>query len=207
MFKTVTSSTLLVHIMQATLLVLALIATTTAHADVREHEQSASHVKYVGHTLQLDVVQNATDFFFEGPVNENGIPAKGTPFVTTGFIYPAGTLAVNGASSGITANGEPEFPELVIGTWTCRGWHLQDGDAESGVVVVTTQTFDFDKDNPGRQMIVTDGIELADFNVPFVRPITGGSGQFGRFKGQMEQTYLDFNASGGFNMTFTVSRR
>ena len=144
---------------------------------------------------------------FQGPTNENGVPAKGTPFVTTGFIYPAGTLAAYGASSGIKPNGDPEFPELIIGTWICRGWHLQDGDAESGVVVVTTQTFDFDDANAGRHMIVTNGIELADFNMPFVRPITGGSGKFGRFEGQMEQTYLDFNASGGFNMTFKASRR
>ena len=63
-----------------------------------------------------------------------------------------------------------------------------DGDAETGIVVVTTQTFDFDSERNGRQMIVTDGIELADFNKPFVRPITGGSGRFGRAKGQMSQT-------------------
>ena len=66
------------------------------------------------HALQVDVVQNGTDFFFEGPVNENGIPAKGTPFVTTAFIYPSGTLLAYGASSGIKANGDPEFPELAI---------------------------------------------------------------------------------------------
>lgn len=159
------------------------------------------------HSLQVDVVQNGTDFFFEGPVNENGIPAKGTPFVTTGFIYPSGTLLAYGTGSGIKANGDPEFPELVIGTWICRGWHMQDGDAESGVVVVTTQTFGFDSKKLGRHMLVTDGIELAEFNVPFVRPITGGSGQFRHFRGQMEQTYLDTDSSGGFNMTFDTSRR
>ena len=207
MFKRLNSSTLPVHAIQAALLLVALVFAAEAQADTREHERSEGNTQHYIHPLKLDVVQNATDFFFEGPVNENGIPAKGTPFVTTGFIYPAGTLAAYGTSSGILANGDPEFPELVIGTWICRGWHLQDGDAESGVVVVTTQTFDFDKNNAGRHMIVTDGIELADFNVPFVRPVTGGSGKFGRFKGQMKQTYLDFNASGGFNMTFTVSRR
>ncbi len=154
--------------------------------------------------MRFDVVQNATEFFFEGPVNDNGIPAKGTPFVTTGYIYPGGTLAAYGASRGIRANGEAEFPELVMGTWTCRGWHLQDGDAETGVVVVTTQTFEFDERLAGGNMVVTDGIELADFNVPFARPITGGTGKFARVGGQMLQTYLDFNGSGGFNMTFAV---
>lgn len=154
------------------------------------------------YSFRLDVVQNATEFFFEGAVNENGIPAKGTPFVTTGYIYPGGTLATYGTNRGITAAGDAEFPDLVLGTWTCRGWHLQDGDAETGVVVVTTQTFDFDIENAGLHMIVTDGIELADFNVPFVRPITGGSGKFGRSSGQMRQTYLNFNESGGFNMSF-----
>lgn len=155
-------------------------------------------------TLQFDVVQNATDFFFEGPVNENGIPAKGTPFVTTGYIYRAGTFDTYGRDSGVKPNGDPQFPELVIGTWTCRGWHVQDGDAETGVVVLTTQTFNLDDRAPGSHMIVTDGIELADFNVPFTRPVTGASGKFSRLQGEMVQTYLDFNAAGGFNMTFST---
>ncbi len=154
--------------------------------------------------LRFDVVQNGVDFFFEGPVNEAGFPAKGTPFVTTGYVYPGGTLAAYGSDTGVLANGEPEFPNLVLGTWICRGWHLLDGDAETGIVVVTTQTFDLDDERIGRQMIVTDGIELADFDKPFVRPITGGSGRFGRARGEMRQTYVDFNASGGFNMSFQV---
>ena len=132
MFKRLNSSTLPFNAIQVTLLLVALVFAAEAQADAREHERSGGNIQHYIHPLQLDVVQNATDFFFEGPVNENGIPAKGTPFVTTGFIYPAGTLATHGASSGIKANGDPEFPELVMGTWVCRGWHLQDGDAASG---------------------------------------------------------------------------
>lgn len=190
----------------AALLALAALAPFSVQADERVPTMQPASVeaRVPAPTLRLDVVQNGIDFFFEGPTNENGFPAKGTPFVTTGLIYPGGTLASYGSGSGIKANGEPEFPQLVLGTWTCRGWHLLDGDAETGVVVVTTQTFDFDSEKTGRQMIVTDGIELADFNKGFVRPITGGSGRFGRSSGEMRQTYLDFNESGGFNMSFQV---
>ncbi len=155
--------------------------------------------------LSIVVVQNGQDFFFEGPVNENGFPAKGTPFVTTGYIYPAGVLQWNGSDSGILPNGEPAFPALVMGTWTCRGWHLQDGDATTGPVVATTQTFDFAFLGPnGQHMLTTEGIELADFNLPFTRPVTGGSGVFSGARGESEQTYVDTNASGGYNMTFNV---
>lgn len=152
----------------------------------------------------VDVVQNGQNFFFEGEVTQDGVPEKGSPFVTTGFIYPADTLAAYGVERGITAEGEPEFPHLVLGTWTCRGWHLQRGDAATGVVVVTTQTFDFSRAVPGSHMVVTDGIELADFDVPFSRPVTGGTGRFDGADGEMRQTYLSFNASGGFNMTFAT---
>lgn len=205
MRMTFSSWTCAVRITQAALLLLALGGSATAQPQDEASLQWASPGKH--RLLSVDVVQNGTDFFFEGPVNEAGIPAKGTPFVTTGYIYPAGTLAANGSASGILADGQPEFPQLVIGSWTCRGWHLQDGDAETGIVVVTTQTFDFDHQQTGRHMIVTDGIELADFDVPFVRPVTGGSGAFSRLDGQMQQTYVNFNASGGFNSRFDIFRR
>ena len=191
-----------------TLWTVILLFTAVFVTEAIAEESPDLSAQHAGHrAIDFDVVQNGMDFFFEGPVNENGIPAKGTPFVTTGYIYPAGTLTAYGASSGIKSNGDPEFPELVIGRWICRGWHMQDGDAESGVVVATTQTFDLDEANAGRHMIVTNGIELAEFNVAFARPITGASGKFRRFRGQMAQTYLDTNASGGFNMKFRASRR
>ena len=44
-------------------------------------------------TLAFDVAEDMTRFVFaEQPVHEDGMPAYGNPFITQGYIYPAGTL-------------------------------------------------------------------------------------------------------------------
>ncbi len=153
---------------------------------------------------RVDVAMDGASFSFEGDVNEAGFPAVGTPFIISGYVYPGGTFARYGALSGVNPDGSPEFPDEVIGTWTCRGWHLQDGDAVTGPVVATTQVFDLDPAAPGAVTIVTDGLELADFDVPFRRAITGGTGPFAGLTGQVRQVYVGngLNASGGFNTSF-----
>lgn len=127
----------------------------------------------------MDIAMNGHRFFdFEENPDpaRAGIPPDGSPFIIQGYIYPAGTFDRYGPLSGVNADGSPEFPERVIGLWTCRGWHLQDGDALMGPVVMTTQTFDFKTAEPGRHTIVTDGYELADLGVPFRRAVVGGTG-------------------------------
>lgn len=153
---------------------------------------------------RLDVAMDGTSFFFEGPVTESGVPARGTPFVVEGYIYPGGTFAEFGPLRGVLPDGSPEFPELVLGKWTCRGWHLQDGDAPTGPVVVTHQTFDLGNGEAGENMITTDGIELADFDKPFRRVLTGGTGLFAGIRGQHQQVYVGgaLNATDGFNASF-----
>ncbi|MEM7309146.1 MAG: hypothetical protein AAF682_20850 [Planctomycetota bacterium] len=159
-------------------------------------------------TYTFDVAMDGTSFFFEGDTTPSGVPAKGTPFVVEGYIYPEGTFEKYGPLSGVNLDGSPEFPEEVLGLWSCRGWHLLDGDAPSGPVVVTNQYFDFSPERPGAQTIVTDGIELADFDVTFERAITGGTGRFRNLQGAHTQTYVggDVSATGGFNavMSFTA---
>ncbi len=152
----------------------------------------------------FDVAMNGLSFSFEGDVNENGAPATGTPFVIEGYIYPEGTFDMFGDLSGVNIDGSPEFPELVMGTWICRGWHLLDGDAETGAVVATTQIFDFSEGVPGNTTIVSEGIELADFDVPFLRTITGGTGRFAGVSGQHRQVYVGngLNITDGFNTSF-----
>ena len=168
--------------------------------------EAKSKSKFPSHrrAMRFDVAMNGASFFFQGPVNPAGYPANGTPFIVSGYLYPHGTFATHGAGSGTNPDGSPEFPDLVVGTWYCRGWHLQDGDALTGPVVATTQIFDLDPDEPGKHTIVTDGIELADFGVPFKRAIVGGSGRFSRARGQSSQVYVDFNASLGFNTSFVL---
>lgn len=148
--------------------------------------------------LKLDVAEDATRFVFdESPVFDDGLPAYGNAFVTSGYIYEHGTL--NG-SNGVLPDGSPEFPDRVIGSWICRGWFIGDGaHTESGAVVVTTQYFQFG-DEPGRETIVTDGVEIADLNDVVYRAITGGTGQYNNVRGQGSQEMLGLNQTEGVNL-------
>ena len=75
--------------------------------------------------LKFDLAENGLRFIFAPtPVHEDGMPAYGNSFVTEGYIYPHGTL--NG-TNGVLENGAAEFPDKVIGKWTCRGWFVGDG--------------------------------------------------------------------------------
>ena len=45
-------------------------------------------------TMEVDIAENGRRFVFdEAPVFDDGMPAYGNPFVTQGYIYPAGTLS------------------------------------------------------------------------------------------------------------------
>ncbi|MCP3914238.1 MAG: hypothetical protein GY711_01645 [bacterium] len=156
--------------------------------------------------LELDMAMNGVSFSHEGDLTASGVPAAGTPFIVQGYLYPAGTFDQYGELSGVHSDGSPEFPNLVMGRWICSGWHLLDGDAPTGPVVTTRQSFDFDLDVPGADMFTTEGVELADWNVSFERPITGGTGRFHGLSGQHTQTYVGaaLNITGGFNATFEL---
>lgn len=162
------------------------------------------------HPFRVDVAMNGMTFHdFEANPDpaRAGIPPNGSPFIIQGYIYRDGTFDRYGDTSGVLADGSPEFPERVIGTWICRGWHLQDGDGMTGIVVATTQIFQFDLKEPGAQTLISEGIELADFDVPFKRAVTGGTGVFSRASGEIVQTYewdepVFLNGSGGFNTSF-----
>ena len=161
--------------------------------------QSAHSAK----TLRYDVALNRQMFFFEP--DEFGLPAMGTPFLIRGYIYPRGTFAENGTSSGILADGMPEFPDDVVGTLYSRGWFLQDYvTATTGTLGATTQIFDLALDTPGQRTIITEGIELADGGIPFSRAITGGTGRYSKARGTATQTFVGINASGAPNVSFKL---
>jgi hypothetical protein len=170
----------------------AAVASTPAAADV------IAAIETDEGTLRFDVAEDGTRFFFaEQPVHDDGMPAYGNPFVTQGYIYPEGTLD---GGNGVLADGSPEFPDKVLGKWTCRGWFIGDGaHTTTGEWVITTQVFDF-----GGDILVTEGAELADVGVPAKRAITGGTGQFATATGQGEQTLLGFNASEGVDLRFEL---
>jgi hypothetical protein len=175
------------------LMVLALAACQPVIAEPVSAAEGAAKV------LKFEVAEDITRWVFsQERLFEDGMPQYGTPFVTQGYLYPEGTL--NG-SNGALADGSPEFPDKVIGTWTCYGWTVGDGaHTTTGNIVVTTQIYQFDEAH-GNGIVVTDGFELADLNVPVARAITGGTGQFKGASGEQVQTLLGVSEQMAVNLT------
>lgn len=150
-------------------------------------------------TLRFEVAEDATRFVFaEQPVHDDGLPAYGNPFVTQGYIYPEGTLD---GTNGVLPDGSPEFPDLILGEWTCRGWFIGDGaHTTTGQWVVTTQVYSF-----ADAILITDGTEVADIDVPAERAITGGTGPYASVSGEGEQVLLGYNASEGVDLRFILT--
>jgi hypothetical protein len=153
--------------------------------------------------LRFDVAEDMSRFVFDQSVAfEDGMPKHGSSFVTQGYLYEPGTL--NGGN-GVLADGSPEFPEKVIGEWTCRGWFVGEGaHAKTGPMVITTQLYNFGE-NLGDATLVSEGYELADVDVAIERAITGGTGPYGSARGELKQTFLGFNATEGVNLTIEVT--
>ena len=150
--------------------------------------------------IMVEVAEDGNRFTFDDlNLFEDGMPNYGSAFVTQGYIYPVGTL--NG-SNGVLANGEPEFPDLVLGDWTCYGWMIGDGaHTETGEWVISTQVYKF---NDGSTLI-TDGFEIVDFDVPVTRAITGGTGEHHSVSGEMVQILHGFTEQMGVNLSVTFN--
>ena len=148
--------------------------------------------------IRVDVAEDGSSFVFDPSLTfEDGMPAYGSSFVTNGYIYPEGTL--NG-SNGVLEDGSPEFPDLVLGEWTCFGSFVGDGMyTESGAMVITNQVFSFYGDD-GQSTIVSTGFELADIDVAVDRAITGGTGLYNGFSGTQTQSLLGFTDYMGVNL-------
>jgi hypothetical protein len=150
----------------------------------------------VWETMEIEVAEDGNRFFFDNQnLHDDGMPAYGSAFVTQGYIYPVGTL--NG-SNGVLDDGSPEFPELVLGEWTCYGWMIGDGaHTTTGKWVVSTQVYEF---NDG-STIITNGFELADIGVQGVRAISGGTGAYRSALGEQLQTLNGFTDTMGVNLS------
>lgn len=179
-------------------LVIAIVATAMAIPSLAEQPAKANTT-----VLRFDVAEDANRFVFdEAPVFDDGLPAYGNAFVTSGYLYEHGTL--NG-SNGVLSDGSPEFPDKVVGSWICRGWFIGDGaHTETGSVVVTTQYFQFG-DEPGGETIITDGVEIVDLSEIVYRAITGGTGEYSDARGQGSQVLLGLNQTEGVNLRFELA--
>ncbi len=147
-------------------------------------------------TMRFEVAEDGNRFIFgKERLFEDGNPNYGTPFVTQGYIYPEGTL--NG-SNGVLGDGSPEFPDLVLGEWTCYGYMIGEGaHTTTGQWVVSTQIYQF---NDSEDILVTDGFELVDFNVPAARAISRGTGDYNTARGEQIQELLGFTEQMGVNL-------
>lgn len=162
--------------------------------------------------IAFEVAENGLKFGFDQgqPLDQNGFPLYGNNFITQGYIYPAGTLTCfpQTGCNGVLADGSPEFPDKVLGTWICRGWVFGDTgfNIASGPVVATTQIYDFHEVSGqfGKITIVSDGTELVDVNVPILRAVTGGTGPYQKARGQVEQTLLGLNVTQGVSLKFQL---
>jgi hypothetical protein len=191
------------RLIAAILVVLAAAGIPLATAAGGEDRGPSAHRR----DLEFDVAEAGTRFSFdETPAFEDGLPAYGTEFVTQGYLYPAGTLD---DSNGVLPDGSPEFPDLVEGEWTCRGWFIGDGaHTTTGPWVITAQVFSIG-DTPGETTIITDGYELSDAGEEVARAIVGGTGRYRLAAGTQYQTLLGFNGSEGVNLRvrLDVARR
>lgn len=172
--------------------------------------------------LHFDVVELGTKFAFdETPVDDNGLPGYGNPFITQGVIYPPGIIEVDadGNTNGVIvetdADGNriarPEFPDLVLGLWICRGTVFAEAgfNIESGPTVYSNQLYDFNtlSGGVGKISLETSGLELIDLNKRIARAVTGGTGPFQRSRGEVKQTFVGVNASDGFTLRFETRLR
>lgn len=147
--------------------------------------------------MRFEVAEDGNRFAYgQERLFPDGNPNYGTPFVTEGYLYPEGTL--NG-SNGVLPDGSPEFPDAVLGTWTCYGYMIGEGaHTTTGEWVISTQVYKF---NDSDDIIVTNGFELADLNVSAARAVIGGTGEFSSARGEQTQELLGFTEQMGVNLS------
>jgi hypothetical protein len=145
-------------------------------------DEAVKQVTTADGTLRFDVAENANLFAWSGdPELKDGMPVQRTAFVSQGYIYPDGTLT-NG--NGVNPDGSPEFPDKVLGQWSCWGWHVGAGAAD------------------GEATLVSEGYSIDDLAVALERAITGGTGTFAGARGVQRETNLGFNATEGMNFRY-----
>jgi hypothetical protein len=160
-------------------------------------------------TIEVDIAEDGTRFVIdEAPVFDDGFPAHGNAFITQGYIYPAGTLT---DSNGVNPDGSPEFPDAVIGEWSCSGYFIGEGaHATEGAWVYATQLFAFGDDaDTGAETIVVTGYEGAEVGAIVTGAITGGTGEYATAIGEAHQELLGINnpelATMGINKTVELN--
>ena len=168
----------------------------SAHAN----DVEAKHFGYFKNrrVVTVDVAEDFAKFVPGPPFDDDGVPERGSFFVTEGNIYPKGTIKGDGADFDPNADG-------AVGTWFCRGTHLVSGTEfpNARFAVDTAQAYLLPSD---KDMIVTDGLE-GGLGFEIQRAVSGGTGKFKNYIGIQKQELLGFNKSGGVNLRVTFVLR
>jgi hypothetical protein len=124
-------------------------------------------------------------------------PEPGSFFVTRGRVFPEGTIQGDGSDFDPNRFGH-------IGVWICRGTHLVSASEipDAPWWVSSTQLFVLGRQ--GKEMLTTEGIEGKG---TIRRVMTGGAGNYAGWTGEVFQTFLGFNATGGVNLRVTFVLR
>ena len=149
-------------------------------------------------TLTVEVAETGSRYVPDSSLaDDDGNPTRGATFVTEGYIYESGTLTcTDGACDGVVYDEagmpSPEFPDAVLGTWTCYGIFTEDATVTTGSFVATTQQFDLGA-GAGEDIIVTTGQEFIDLGLTISRVVVGGTGAYQSAHGVQAQTFIGVN--------------
>jgi hypothetical protein len=151
--------------------------------------------------LRLETAEDHTRFVWAGnPPLTEGFPANDAAFVAQGYIYPAGTLK---GTDGVLEDGSPEYPDKVLGQWTCYGWWVGAGEAIETAPWVSTHVFNFGGE-PGKAMLLTTGYDIDDLVIPIDRAVTGGSGPYAAARGVQTEVNVGYNTTNGINIKYEI---
>ena len=163
--------------------------------------QAIAQIEAEDGVLRFDVAEDGSRFNWSGdPELRDGMPAGSTPYVTQGYIYPEGTLT---DTNVVLEDGAPEFPDKVLGQWSCWGWRLAPSAHVDTAPWLTTHLLNFGSDW-GEATVVSEGYSIDDLDVALERAIVGGTGAYTGASGVQLETNLGFNASRGGNFRFEV---
>jgi hypothetical protein len=153
--------------------------------------------------LRFEIAEDGTRFVWaDQSLFTDRHAVYGAPFLAQGYMYPPGTLAAT--SGGVNADGSPQFPEKVVGAWTCYGWYLGGGaQATNGPWILATEIYQFGSEW-GAVTLVSDGYVATDSGRTVDRAITGGTGPFATMRGEVQSTPLGINETQGSNARYEV---
>ena len=153
-------------------------------------------------TLRFEIAEDGTRLVWaDQPVYTTRHATYGAPFLTQGYIYPMGTLSAT--AGGVNTDGSPQFPEKVVGEWTCYGWYAGGARASNGPWILATQIYQFGSDW-GAVTLVSEGYVSTTDGSVVGRAITGGTGPFAAARGEVWATTLGINATAGSNARYEV---